>query len=211
MSKKRKKGMGKKAQRRQMAKDIKNAFDPSLSVAAYISRTNPALGATDADMHKVIKDYFLAHPTKNSTTVSEIIEYLFANAKFTLHSPKIDSQNESQNALTSSPATSEANETNNLEESSVESKALDSSPDIKASSPPPLGERILLLVLSKEDRVNIPGDLEEEFAQIASKHGERYARLWYYKQVAASAWPLTRKAVGWGILAWFGEWIRRII
>lgn len=78
--------------------------------------------------------------------------------------------------------------------------------------PPQLGERILLLVLcTKEERANIPGDLEEEFRGIAGKHGEQYAKLWYYKQVAASAWPMIRKAIRWGLLASVGEWIRRII
>jgi hypothetical protein len=71
------------------------------------------------------------------------------------------------------------------------------------------GERMLLLVLTKEDRVNIPGDLEEEYRGIAAKHGARYAKLWYYKQVAESAWPMVRKAVGLGVLAWVEEWIRR--
>jgi hypothetical protein len=78
--------------------------------------------------------------------------------------------------------------------------------------PPQNGERLLLLILrTKEERVNIPGDLEEEYRVIAAKHGTRYAKLWYYKQVAASAWPMVRKAVGWGLLASIGAWIRRII
>lgn len=82
----------------------------------------------------------------------------------------------------------------------------------KASPPPQLGERMLLLILrTKEERANIPGDLEEEFAQIAAKHGARFANVWYYKQVAASTWPLVRKAVRWGLLASIGEWIRRAI
>jgi hypothetical protein len=84
-------------------------------------------------------------------------------------------------------------------------------PSAPKTESPRLGERLLLLILSKEDRVNIPGDLEEEFAEIATKHGARYAKLWYYKQVAGSAWPMIRKAVGWGLLASIGEWIRRII
>lgn len=75
--------------------------------------------------------------------------------------------------------------------------------------PPRFGERILLLILrTREERVNIPGDLEEEFKQIAAKHGARYAKLWYYKQVAASAWPMVRKAVGWGLLASVAKWVR---
>lgn len=77
--------------------------------------------------------------------------------------------------------------------------------------PPRFGERLLLLILTKEERVNIPGDLEEECREIAVKHGARYARLWYYKQVVASAWPMICKVVRWGLLAWLGAWIRRII
>jgi hypothetical protein len=80
-----------------------------------------------------------------------------------------------------------------------------------STAPPRFGERILLLILTKEERVNIPGDLEEEYRSIAAKHGARYAKLWYYKQVAASAWPMVRKAARWGLLASVGEWIRRII
>jgi len=78
-----------------------------------------------------------------------------------------------------------------------------------SSIPPQFGERILLLILTKEERVNIPGDLEEEYRGIAAKHGVRYAKLWYYKQVVASAWPMIRKVVRWGVLAWVEEWIRR--
>lgn len=80
-----------------------------------------------------------------------------------------------------------------------------------SSIPPQLGERMLLLILKKDERVNIPGDLAEEYGEIAVKHGARFAKVWYYKQVAASAWPMIRKGVRWGVLASVGEWIRRII
>jgi len=83
--------------------------------------------------------------------------------------------------------------------------------ETKSSTPPLLGERLLLLILTKEERTNIPGDLAEEFTEIAAKHGERFARVWYYKQVAASAWPLVRRALKWGLLASFGAWLRRLI
>ena len=81
----------------------------------------------------------------------------------------------------------------------------------KAMAPPQLGERILLLILKKDERINIPGDLAEEYGEIVIKHGVGYAKVWYYKQVVASAWPMIRKAVRWGLLASVGEWIRRII
>jgi hypothetical protein len=81
-----------------------------------------------------------------------------------------------------------------------------------SSTPPQLGERALLLILStKEERINMVGDLEEEYRRIAAKHGARYANLWYYKQVVGSAWPVSRKALGWGLLTSVGAWIRRYI
>lgn len=79
------------------------------------------------------------------------------------------------------------------------------------AEPPRCGERILLLILSKEERINIPGDLTEEFAQIAAKHGARFAKIWYYKQVVGSAWPMIQKAIRWGLLVSAWAWVRRLI
>lgn len=91
----------------------------------------------------------------------------------------------------------------------VEGSITDSSTLI---TPPRFGERLLLLVLrTREERVNIPGDLEEEYRGMATKHGERFAKVWYYKQVAASAWPMIQKAVRWGLLVSALEWVRRLI
>lgn len=77
--------------------------------------------------------------------------------------------------------------------------------------PPKRAEQLLLLILDKKGREYLVGDLREEYAELAAKQGERFAKVWYYKQVTASAWPLIRKAVGWGLLASVGAWIRRII
>ena len=79
------------------------------------------------------------------------------------------------------------------------------------SMPPQLGECILLLVLSKDERINIPGDLAEEYIGIAKKHGKRFAKIWYYKQVMASAWPIIWKALRWGVWVSIGAWIRKLI
>ncbi|MDQ3816210.1 MAG: hypothetical protein M3362_00800 [Acidobacteriota bacterium] len=84
-------------------------------------------------------------------------------------------------------------------------------PPRQIHTPPQFGERLLLLILSKEERANIPGDLAEEYVEIAVKHTEGYARFWYYKQVVASAWPLIRKTLRWGAVMWIGEWIRKYI
>lgn len=88
---------------------------------------------------------------------------------------------------------------------------LSHAPVAEMKDSPTFGERLLLLILTKDERVNIPGDLEEEYRGIAAKHGERFAKVWYYKQVAASAWPMVRKAVGWGLMASIGAWIRKFI
>jgi hypothetical protein len=81
----------------------------------------------------------------------------------------------------------------------------------KSLKPPKFGERTLLLILSKEERVNIPGDLAEEYTEIVKKQGRRFGNIWYWKQVTASMWPLVCKALRWGIWASIGSWIRRII
>lgn len=76
-------------------------------------------------------------------------------------------------------------------------------------TPPQLGEFALYMILTKEDREYLIGDLAEEFIEVQAKFGRTKASIWYYKQVLTSAWPLMRKAIRLGILAWVGEWIRR--
>lgn len=39
------------------------------------------------------------------------------------------------------------------------------------------------MILSKNDREFILGDLGEEFASVAEKHGVDFARRWYWMQV----------------------------
>lgn len=71
---------------------------------------------------------------------------------------------------------------------------------------PSLAERLLYWVLSKEQREAIPGDLEEEFRTIIlPKFGRRYARMWYWKQVLTSAWPLVR-GLAYRLAAGTGVW-----
>lgn len=79
------------------------------------------------------------------------------------------------------------------------------------SYPPVAGEKLFVLILSREERrTNILGDLAEEYCELAEKFGERFATLWYYKQVAASVLPLIRKAARWSLLLWAGELIRKL-
>jgi hypothetical protein len=77
--------------------------------------------------------------------------------------------------------------------------------------PPVAGEKLLLLILSREERkTNILGDLTEEYSELAQKFGRRFATIWYYKQAVASAWPMLRKVAKWGLFLWAGELIRRL-
>jgi hypothetical protein len=69
-------------------------------------------------------------------------------------------------------------------------------------------EKAILLLFPKKSREYLIGDLAEEYAEIASNHGVRFANFWYWKQVVASAWPFFMKALRWGLLA---SWVRRLI
>lgn len=74
---------------------------------------------------------------------------------------------------------------------------------------PRAGEFLLYMILPRNEREYLIGDLAEEYSQVRSKFGKGAADVWYYKQVAGSAWPLIKKAVRWGVIASAGEWVRR--
>lgn len=78
--------------------------------------------------------------------------------------------------------------------------------------PPTYGERILYLLLSKEERKNLIGDLAEEYLELQAKHGVGFAKAWYWKQVCGSFFSLVIRAVKWGgLYAGAVEWFRRHI
>lgn len=57
-------------------------------------------------------------------------------------------------------------------------------------------EYLLYLVLPKEERETVPGDLLEEYRTvILPKFGVRLARLWFAKQVMSSIWPFLKRRV----------------
>ncbi len=76
---------------------------------------------------------------------------------------------------------------------------------------PRRAEQVILLIFPKNNREHLLGDLAEEYIEIAVKHGDRFANIWYWKQVVASAWPFLKKALRWGLLVSSWEWIRRFI
>lgn len=78
--------------------------------------------------------------------------------------------------------------------------------------PPMNAEFILHLLLRKDEREAVIGDLVERYVQKLERFGERRARLWFYCEVLRSVWPLLRRTVAkaGGLIA-AGEWIRRHI
>jgi len=61
--------------------------------------------------------------------------------------------------------------------------------------PPVLGNSLLAIFLDNKHRETLLGDLEEEFLEIAAKHGLNTAKGWYWWQVLRSIGPL----LGFGI------------
>ena len=78
--------------------------------------------------------------------------------------------------------------------------------------PPKLAEYLLYFFLSRIERENAVGDLVEEYSQtIIPRFGSRWGRIWFYKQVFTSLWPLARRVIlKWAIFGWVAELIRRI-
>jgi hypothetical protein len=80
----------------------------------------------------------------------------------------------------------------------------------RVGEPPKVAEFLIYLLLSRQDRVNILGDLMEDYGTIESKFSRSAAILWYYKQVFASIPKCVWKSLfRWGTIAAVGDWIRR--
>jgi hypothetical protein len=89
--------------------------------------------------------------------------------------------------------------------------AVDSSPTA-TERPPQRAEYLLFLLLSRDERDVVTGDLFECYNRIVCRFGKRRADLWYYKQVVGSLWPLLRRAiVKIGALVWLGRVLKRLI
>lgn len=77
-------------------------------------------------------------------------------------------------------------------EPSLETRAGKSVP---ARRPPKFAEYLLYLFLTKSERINLIGDLSEEYLEVSAKFGHRQANLWFYKQVCDSLKPLIWRSV----------------
>lgn len=58
---------------------------------------------------------------------------------------------------------------------------------------PPFGEFLLYLFLTRTGRVNVIGDLSEDYAEVSKKFGKKVAIRCFYFQVLRSLWPLLRR------------------
>lgn len=71
------------------------------------------------------------------------------------------------------------------------------------------GERVLNLILSKEELETLEGDLAEEYAEVEAEHGRRIATAWYQKQVISSLLPLLWGKVCRKLQEWTVRWFHR--
>jgi hypothetical protein len=83
---------------------------------------------------------------------------------------------------------------------------------IANSKPPINAEYVLHLVLGKEEREVVIGDLVEEYCYVIRRFGRKHADIWFYKQVIVSVWPFLRRAIGRAAaFLWLGRLLRRLI
>jgi hypothetical protein len=101
---------------------------------------------------------------------------------------------------------------------SIKDDAPQSPPATRTSRPerlprPPINaEYILYLLLRKEEREVVIGDLLECYGQMVRRFDKRRADIWFYKQVGGSLLPLLRRALlKIGALVWLGRILRRLI
>lgn len=82
----------------------------------------------------------------------------------------------------------------------------------QVARPPFNAEYVLYLLLRKEERDSIIGDLIEEYSQILERFNKRRADVWFYKQVGGSLFPLLRRALfRVSALVWLGRILRRLV
>ena len=78
--------------------------------------------------------------------------------------------------------------------------------------PPVNAEYVLYLLLQKEERTAVIGDLVECYSQMVQRFDKRRADIWFYKQVAGSLLPLLRRALlKIGAFIWLGRVLQRLI
>jgi hypothetical protein len=76
------------------------------------------------------------------------------------------------------------------------------------SRPPFDAEYVLHLILGKEVRAAVIGDLVEEYRLMLHRFGRRRADFWFYKQVFFSIWPFVRRVAGRVVtLLWLSRFI----
>ncbi|MCW5699695.1 MAG: hypothetical protein KIT00_07630 [Rhodospirillales bacterium] len=77
---------------------------------------------------------------------------------------------------------------------------------------PEFGEKLLHLLLPKETREYLIGDLEEEMHTIIHpKFGPRFAKSWYWTQVVLSILSLRARFLGLGVLALLALAVRSLL
>jgi hypothetical protein len=81
-----------------------------------------------------------------------------------------------------------------------------------SSRPPFNAEYVLHLLLKRDEREIVIGDLLECYGQLVLRFNKRRADIWFYKQVIGSLLPLLRRALlRIGALVWLGRILRRLI
>ena len=83
------------------------------------------------------------------------------------------------------------------------------------TAPPRPAVYLLCLVLPKATRVNLVGDLEEEYEDNCNRFGPRRANFLVWAEVLRSLWPLLKRAganlLRWGVMGWLLDLLHRFV
>lgn len=91
-------------------------------------------------------------------------------------------------------------------------QSIDSTDRTDLTRPPVNAEYVLHLLLRKDERDVLIGDLIEDYGTLVERFNKRRADIWFYKQVAGSLLPLLRRALlRIGALVWVSQILRRWI
>lgn len=79
------------------------------------------------------------------------------------------------------------------------------------ANPPKNVELLLLLIVRRDERDAVIGDLIERYRRSHQRLGRRRADLYAYGEVCRSLYPFIKRLLGTGVIVLLGQWLKKLI